>query len=103
MELLTIAVLLLTLVVTVGARGLFYAIYLLLKRITAIPVDFRLPVDSPIVPTNAQPLGTGDQYTPEDADRTVPLEKFTPNSKKPLKVIFNDEDQVTPQEEDAKD
>jgi len=106
---LEIAVLLLALSVTVATFGLFIAIYLLLKRITQIPVDFTVP--APGITTTSTSTGevpnysfTGsvrDTYTPESADTTVPLDDFRPAVKKPLKVVYEDEDRITPVEDES--
>ncbi len=97
------AILLLALVVTVSSFGLFFSIYLLLKRITQIPVDFKVPN----IPMDAISTGsvrdTGDLYTPENADRTQSLEDFRPTTKKPIKVIYEDEDRITPADENGKE
>ena len=97
-----VAVLLLVLVITVSFFGLFIAIYLLLKRITQIPVDFKIPIVTHGMHEDRAVSGFDrDSYTPDSADNTVPLDKFTPSSKQPLKVVYEDVDMITPQEEHA--
>lgn len=40
-----------------------------------------------------------DDITPDYAESTVPLEQFTPSSKRPLKIKFFDDDDMTGMEE----
>lgn len=50
---------------------------------------YKKPEPTP-PPTIKTTFGT-DQYTPEDVDSTVPLEQFTPDFSKPIKVVYREE------------
>jgi len=102
-----IAVLLLVLAVTVSMTGLYYSVYLVLKRLTEFPTLPGVPA-VPAVTTSDTPSynftgSVQDSYTPEGSDMTVPIEDFHPSAKRPIKVVYEDEeDRITPVDEDGK-
>jgi hypothetical protein len=98
-----IAVLLLVLAVTVSMTGLYYSVYLVLKRLTEFPplpkVSASTTSDTPSYTFTGS---VQDSYTPEGSDLTVPIEDFHPSAKRPIKVVYEDEeDRITPVDEDG--
>lgn len=59
--------------------------YLVLKTLEKIFTDYEA------VNTSNQTLPTTDQFTPDFAPGQVPIEQFTPDPTKPLKLKFTDD------------
>lgn len=79
--------------------------YLLIKSVKKEEIIPQTTANGLPGSTHLPPEQTGDQYTPNYADQTVPLDSFMPNFKKKVSIKFNEkenEDQITPLEEKTK-
>lgn len=63
---------------------------ILLRANTNLKMPFN-PAD--LLPSNPLTPDQGDRYTPDYEEETVPLDQFTPNPKKKVKLVFKNDDE----------
>lgn len=95
-----------TILLFLSTIGAFFLIFKVIKVgekfIDKVTPLLNLPTNTTFS-TNANTLSEQDSYTPENSDRSKPLSDFTPNFKREVKVKFDDEDQITPLDDEKKE
>ena len=78
------------LISTIVAVGIFVALYKLVEKLVQYDIKTGL--------SSNEELPSMDQYTPESADTTVPIDQFVPkpNVKIVHKEKFDERDKITP-------